>query len=202
MNNIEKQWEKVGKLYLENLEEKDIIIYQPSERDIAKSKGFLYDEKTGNYHLFPQDIKVAQECSDDIGEKRKAVNASIKKRYPQYLNGNMGGGAAKISDYEGNYKSSKLFSFIHLEWDGMNYDLIFIRFFKENEKVNCILKSFQIKMYSGKEPKAYDNYPLSGEDGVYDEKGIYYNFPAEFSESPDIIADKLIEFIQEKGHKE
>lgn len=32
---------------------------------------------------------------------------------------------------------------------------------------------------------------------IYDGKSVYYNFPVDFNESADVIADKLIQFIKE-----
>ena len=57
---------KVGRCNLE--------IYEPKEGD----KPYIYDQKTGNFHLLPANVKKFQQISIGIAEKRNAVLAELK----------------------------------------------------------------------------------------------------------------------------
>lgn len=203
----------IGKLFLEetnrkigdkNFIGKEVPVYIPCKG----KKSFLYDESKGNVHLFPENVELAKSCSNEIAEKRKEIYEALLNECDRGSiridgenkkgqgKGSKGAFICKGTKYE---EANKLFQFIRLECNGRFFDLIFIRFFKTEENINCILKCFQIKIFKGKEPKALEYYPESGDDGYKNE--VYCNFPVRFEESPKNIAKELIEFIKEYEKK-
>ena len=192
----------VGGLYIFN-EEYEISSYSPTEEDKKLHPSFIYGEESGNVHILPLDLKISNSCSNAIAKKRKEVLREIEKIDKSLIKRNtLGGGSANCVAKTSYRNSNKLFQFIPLQYEGTNYDLIFNRFFKIDNKVSCILNCLQLKIYRGKEPNSLDSYPKSGEDFTEcDKELIYYNFPVNFNESAEEIANKLISFIKAYGSK-
>lgn len=196
---------KVGKLYLLN-QEYELSAYDPIDKDMEKLPSFIYDKNSHNVHIFPLDIALANSCSDFVAKKRSSIFEEIKVIDESLIRKNKrggvdGGGSAGKYKETAFANSNKLFQFIPLRYKNLNYDLIFIRFFKDDTSVSCILNCFQLKIYEGKEPAALENYPRHGDDSMlYDGESVYYNFPVDFNEPAKVVAIKLIRFI--KDHAE
>ena len=199
-----------GKLYVTKLAY-EITLYSPTDTDKKVYPSVLFDKRTRNVHLLPRDEVLSISCSKAVGNKRKDIIGKIKEKNESLIRENGGEGSGVSSNfaktstgYSSGENGCKLFQFVPLQAGKVKFDLIFVRFFnkkvgKENF-VNCILNCLQLKIYKGDEPepKALENYPANGDDAMfYDGKSVYYNFPIDFNESADTIADKLIQFIKE-----
>ena len=191
------------KLYLFN----EILIYPPTEKDKKIFESFIYDKTTQNVHLLPLDPMLLKSCSESIADKREKIFNVLSTTRAEYIRKNKkggidGGGAATMYSKTNINMSLKLFQFIPLQYENIKYDLMFVRFFKCNMKVSCVLNSFQIKIYEKAEPRSLKYYPASGEDSMlYDENSVYYNFPVNFNESAEVIVEKLCYFIKECANK-
>lgn len=202
----------VGKLYVTK-PAYEITIYNPTDEDKKAYPSVLFDKNNRNVHLLPKDKVLSMSCSKAIGGKRNNIIDKIKGKNKSLIRGVGREGSrvapnfAKTSTgYSSGENGCKLFQFVPLQAGEVKFDLIFVRFFNkkvENENiVNCILNCLQLKIYEGNEPVALENYPTNGDDDkIYDGKSVYYNFPIDFNESEDIIADKLIQFIKEYSDK-
>lgn len=195
-----------GKLYLFN-QKYEILIYPPTEKDKKIFESFIYDKTTQNVHLLPLDPMLLKSCSESIADKREKIFNVLSTTRAEYIRkkkkgGIDGGGAATMYSKTNINMSLKLFQFIPLQYENIKYDLMFVRFFKCNMKVSCVLNSFQIKIYEKAEPRSLKYYPASGEDSMlYDENSVYYNFPVNFNESAEVIVEKLCYFIKECANK-
>lgn len=198
----------VGRLYVTK-PVYEITIYNPTDEDKKAYPSVLFDKNNRNVHLLPRDKVLSISCSKAVGNKRKDIIDKIKEKNKSLIRGEGGEGsrvasnfAKTSSGYSLGENGCKLFQFVPLQAGEVKFDLIFVRFFnkkieKENT-VNCILNCLQLKIYEGDEPVALENYPANGDDSMfYDGKSVYYNFPIDFNESADVIADKLIQFIKE-----
>lgn len=183
---------------------------------------FFYDPGTENVHLFPKDVKRAERSANRIEAKRKEIMrklaseiTSIKK--PGWvLNGAetfKGFGVdAYVSGANGTaYSKIGLFRCIRVTVDKRKYDMVFIRFYKDddNEKVNdkkrvhCILNCLQfVKLVGGEKAKSI--YPTTAKDSTeeIESKGkagesYYYNPFVSFYDTEETICKAFIKFIEE-----
>ena len=205
-----------SRLFLKSLDN-EIPAYKPTYEDKKKQKSFLFDCGGGNVHLYPKDIKKAEEYSKSIQCIRSMLFDYFKEEYEDLIrytkteNGKKSTKGSRKARGNGTPMSAAgcIFQFLPLQKNKVNFDLIFVRFFVKEDIVNCILESLQLKIYptNANEPSSLENYPESGENfNQYDGKSVYYNFPVEFPEKFDEeqkfknesikeIADKLVNFI-------
>lgn len=203
-----------GELYIhENEKIESIKLHIPNEEERKKPK-FIYDNNSGNAHFFSDDVKKAIECSTQIKEKRKKVRAYLKKeetrinnilddsKWPTKIKVTRKGGTASFANGTDYGEAQGIFYYIGVECETRNYDLIFIRFYKNDNKktVNCILNSIQFEMYERK-LLSINIYPESRDNGVYTpqndiSKGYYYNAPISFYDSVETIGNEFLKFIK------
>ena len=179
---------------------KEIDLYTPKEKD----EPFLHDKVSGNFHLLPNETKLFNEISEDIGKKRddilnkleEKINEVDKKKIVIDKRAGSGGNIKKAPNND--FKSGgKLFSYIRVWKNYIPYDLMFIRFFiDENKKtVNCILKSFQF--CRGDFIRSYLAYPTSADSPA--EKRVefmYYNPEVTFDTPDDKVAECFLNFVK------
>lgn len=187
----------VGNLYVFD-QQNEIVPYSPNDADIAKFQSFTYDKRSGNVHIFPNDALLSMCCSELIAAKRECLYNEIIKQEPSLICSSRGSG--KASRYSGTHaeSSTKMFQFIPLCKEGIHFDLTFVRFFRYENQVGCILNSLQLKIYRKSEPNSLKYYPSTGHDAGetdFSQKPVYYNFPVAFNESSSKTVDKLRHFI-------
>lgn len=165
----------IGKLWFQNEEIKEL--YDDSQEPI------LYDKKSGNFHMLPNanvtNINEIKKEIEEIGNKRKKIINNLDEELKK-LNGSY-----KINKYCGIGKSKAIkqtgminaFSYIRVEDTKDNcYDIMFSKFFVENDTVNCILCDYQFSFM--KQSASYKAYPRNKEDGStfkFNAFNEYYN---------------------------
>lgn len=148
---------------------KEIEKIENSEKDkdkeekIKKLLNIPFDPNSGNVHMIPSEIELAELCSEYIEKKwmelRECINKK-KEKDEKYKDHKDKIKVKKISDNflsETYYKKAKyLFSYIRISYRHTkndyytNYDLVFNRFFIDgsgSKRVNCILLCFQIEIF-------------------------------------------------------
>lgn len=221
MENDKKEYQlgstgyNAGKLYFRNNkgEINEIKLHIPNEEERKKPK-FIYDYKSGNAHFFPDYVEKAIEFSTQIKEKRNKVLDYLEKegtrinnilddsKWPNKIKVTKKGGKAYFANGTDYSEAQGIFYYIGVKCETRNYDLMFIRFYKDTKEksVNCILNSIQFEMYEGK-LHSIDIYPESRDNGVYTPqndiiKGYYYNPPVSFYDSVETIGDEFLKFIE------
>lgn len=175
---------QLGKLYEFSIE-KEIPGGIMKQEEFEMQDLIPYDRDTGNAHLIPRDGKIAKDCSDFIHKKAQSVLDEIQKRISnnedisctmKQLPKAQMFTTSKHGFEKTEFKNALfLFTYIRVVGKYTNYDLMFNRFFFKDNKVNCILKCFQIEMT---DKIAIKNYPETSSDGGYGRKvkRVYYNF--------------------------
>lgn len=216
----------LGKLYVFSVsEENRIAMLNPSQKILRQSPKFIYDSSSGNVHMFPKDDKIARLCADIIQQESKVeektgLRPAIKKeienlikseRYndknikPRWGKGarNEFGNNTVIFNKIKKYKSfESLFFYLRVDCNNTRYDLCFNRFFIDKDnRVNCVLLSFQIVMSDIKKgpPLSIGYYPKNAEDGKGNE--VYYNLGIDIHSSDKDIARKFLNFVVRRENK-
>lgn len=210
LDNLKENYEQyecpgvaLGNLYVLSTEHR-VRIFKPTPEILKIHPSFIYDSNTGNVHLIPEDQDIAKRCSEIIIDKRKEIKENIKtltKNNEDYesitLNARKGNNNSILNNTP--YSNDKgLFMYISVTYKDTNYDLIFNRFFyDENEHVNCILLCFHIKIYSatGDEPLSAEYYPKEDDDKKDPDKCEYLDFPVSIEQPADEIAKAFLEFV-------
>lgn len=197
----------IGEMHLKTKQGKNHLeIYMPNEEE-KQNKIFVFDENSGNAHFYPEDLKLAKELSNEIDNKRKeihkALEQKIKKRnFTTYILPKLRNNTAiKCTKGTQYYEADSYLRFIRIKCNNRKYDLVFCRFYRNDEKktINCILNELQFE-YTRNE-KSYSIYPTSDKNGAktYEEinkkKGYYYNPKVSLLDNPDDIADEFLDFI-------
>lgn len=206
---------KLGNLYLDAVsEEKKTAFFNPSKEILRKQPAILYDSGSGNVHMIPQDPEIAKKYSDVIKKKCKEILVEIKNKlkyenmeyHSKIKNEKKRIVPAKILKGTLYENSGFLFSFLSVSYNDTKYDLVFNRFFFDNDnKLNCILPCFQIKVYdkNKSEPPSIGFYPnISSDKEQWSKKDVYYNFDVGINEPEDKIAEKFLKFVIETEEKE
>lgn len=198
-----------GKLFIQNEKLTEIELHKPTNAELAKGAGhnqentFLYDNRSGNVHFFPEDKKLADCWSKKITKKREeilnALKEKIKERNRNYKISRRGG-TAKFANGTAYEEAQSIFKYIGIDSDNRKYDLIFCRFYKTEGNVNCILNGIQFESYDSKVLRSIDIYPVSEKDGEKTclKDGVtnyYYNPYVKFDDKADDIADAFLEFL-------
>lgn len=204
-----------GKLYNinNNGEINEIKLHMLNEED-KKIDRFIYDFNSGNVHYFADDTDMAIEYSKNIIDKRTKIKEYLSKRIvhinsrldeiklPNELVLTKKGCNARIYNGTEYKKMEGIFYYISVRCNARNYDLMFIRFYKDSKQksVNCILNCIQFEMYERK-LLSINIYPESRDNGVYTpqndiSKGYYYNAPVSFYDSVETIGNEFLKFIK------
>ena len=241
MELFEKYCEKIGvtfgNLYVREdpVATIEIEFYHSTEYERNKKQSFLYDCKSGNVHMFPYDKECALSCAKTVNNKWQEIKSIIKstdeiniiidkidqipeeirKKYKNKIIHKVTKPWA-ISAFKGtDYDNAKyLFTHSCVVCNNTVYDLGFNRFYFDNDnRVNCILLCFQIKVYekneknekNEKEPRSIDFYPktpFATDKEKWRIEEVYYNFDEEsiYSSAKD-IAKALLKFVIETEEK-
>lgn len=170
----------------------------------------LFDDESGNFHMLPEENEDSvKEQIKGIKEKRNAIIECLegKLKEKKYVD------KYKINKFCGIGRSGALkktdmmdaFNYIRVEDNGdRKYDLMFSRFFIDNNTVNCIICSYQFA-FSKAEDYSYLRYPKSerakSEFSINLESG-YYNPITEYKdENVDNVVNEFIEYIESKNNE-
>ena len=160
----------------------------------------FFDNRTGNFHIMPDEVNVLNECSMEISDKFSKIKKVLQKKVNEKIDEGW-----KYEEHlcQAQTQYHKLFAFLRIiVRNERAYDLMFFRMaLDEKEKnVSCILKSIQYECSSGN-LYSCTIYPESLEDDCEktDDKGnCYYNPSVSFYDDVDRIIDDFINFIKEK----
>lgn len=176
----------------------ELEIYEPEEGD----KPYVYDQKTGNFHLLPADEEVFQHISKEITEKRNAILAELKLLLENQQDKEIvlksshkrvGGNIVPLAPND-KYRGGHLFANIEVKKGDKQYFLFFIRFYTDEQKaVHCILKEYQFRCEN---MKAYCAYPATCELGVTETVcRTFYNPEIPFECESSMIAKCFLDFV-------
>ena len=175
---------------------KPLTLYEPQEEDVP----YIYDQKTGNFHLLPKCVGCFQCISREIAEKGKAIVLELKSLIgkPQYqgitlMTKRIGGALSPIAPNK-KYSYGHLFANIKVKKGDKQYFLFFIRFYIDEQKVHCILKKYQFRCEN---TNAYSAYPPTCDSGVTEiECRTFYNPEIPFEcENNYLIAKCFLDFV-------
>jgi hypothetical protein len=212
----------LGDLYLFKYNpERKIDLYHPTLTEITRSPSILCDLKMQNVHMLPNDVELAELCSNIVFDKYNKIREFIEKKIEIVNNDKIdlkrkttSPGNITVLNGTKYEKAKYLFSYLGVKCKNTSengidqrlteshYDLVFNRFFVDgsNTLVNCILLCFQIKTYCisnyCKEPKSKENYPQTSSDG--EGNSIYYNFEVDIHLSEEEIANRFINFVLDR----
>ncbi len=198
-----------GNLYSHDIDNK-VKLYISTDEERKRKPELLYDKATGNVHMTPDDLILAEQRSKDIEKIGTDILHYIKEEIEKeecYQNINCKRkrlSQAKIFDGT-DFKNCKfLFSYVRVICNNTKYDLVFNRFyFDENDRVNCILLCPQIEMYNeslngskkrDKSPKT-KNYPKASDENRWNEDYTYYNFGVDLYSPSKDIAKAFLDFV-------
>lgn len=212
LKNYNKLKEKYGNYSIGNL-----YLSRETKESIIEPIGCenVFDTKSFNYHLYPEDIERTNEIAKKLDELRGKIKEKFKERIARdnksviYLNGR-----------KGNTAFNPLFKYIQVakKDTSLTYNLTLFRFFVSDEKrINCVLGAVQFDCCVGdtvnKTPKGecYICYPNCNEqekdlDDIINnanDKSFFYNPSIYFEieeikikEKLDLLAEKIVmEFI-------
>lgn len=201
---------KAGNLYLLEYDEENII---PQAKDSDR----LVDKTSGNFHLYPSNIKLEEFCSKVIEKKLEDIKDYIKnheeniiiEKYKKYRKEKCIAECRIKKPYsKGKYAGMHLFNYLKVFGENTTYDLTGIRFFiDQNDQVNCILLCFQIEICGSESNKdgktGIKKYPHTPYDGEGNER--YYNLDKDsegnkidINSDAEKIAEAFLNFVLEK----
>lgn len=161
----------------------------------------IYDEKTLNFHLLPEENGKFEDYSKCIRRKRndlvKLLSNKLNEAGINWImetfgsKGNVKNLKAKTN---GHYSfGGNLFSCIRIRVNGILYDINFNRFYIEEGYVNCKLFVPQFSC-----SKCNPGYPNSAKSEEYSFGIVYYNPRNSFDNDQELI-DEFIDFIKYKS---
>ncbi len=174
---------------------------QPVEQnpEVVETR-YLCDRSSGNYHMVPK---------EQLGTIEKSIDEMLKRVFCILEGQNIGKNWPPKRIYpssRSNMTGKDLFQCIRVTnpENGTRYELMCVRFYIEDDRVNCILKSFQFCRQP--DIKSFYAYPNSKEPDVTKAyrvpDHIYYNPETPFKENDitqtaDSIANKFIKFVND-----
>ena len=126
--------------------------------EITKSEKAIFDNESLNFHFYPSDEERRKEFENEISKKFRKIKGIIKdKKYATYTLKGYNPDVMKkdkIYFYIGssghlNDTSCNLFKFIGAIVNSNLYELNFMRFYIDDNKVNCIVKAMQFDRIVG-----------------------------------------------------
>lgn len=196
----------IGKLYNANIK---------NEIKLSENEGVCFDTTTFNFHLYPDDLKVMKDISDEETKLRHNIVDELANEYKIQIDGKGKNGNIQPLKSEKYQGANGLFKFISLnstKEDGITYILNFMRYFIDKDNaVNCILKSIQFerrvnksineKRQSGCEiyyPTSYQSQSEKYLESIVNDcetKSFYYNPKVEFGDYK-AIASAFVKFVE------
>lgn len=180
------------------------------EEPATKPK-FVYDSSSGNYHLIPNDLKLAEEIAGEIEDKLRRLEKELDKQLDdkfiveiKKIRGKTYGyieSKGGIFDVDGYIGAKNIFSFLRITIGEKRYELMCIRFAIVENTVKSILKTLQFETYYyNKKIKSYELYPKTLEDGIVSngdmEGSYYYNPRVSFYDAEQTIINAFLEFVE------
>lgn len=189
----------------------------------------VFDTKTYNFHIFPNNRNICKQLSIDFSKKSKEIINSINKITDKYstFGGANTGKFKLLYDIEEKYSVSEKFKFnqknheadiykyIGITSKGFTYYITFMRYTYNDKTVGCTMR--EIQFHKQKHLKNPDNnylkqpihinkdingsfsicYTATADDNDYKTNGANscYNPPVNFEDSPELIAKRFLEFI-------
>jgi hypothetical protein len=217
----EKTGYKIGKLYIS----KDGTSDNKLECSFSTNEKAIFDTNSFNFHLYPDIVNQMKEISDIVGKRRKEIIEfsekcndvkiignkefdSIKSMQDNiiYINKGLGstGRLNPLNKTEyAKIKANGLFRFIQACRNGQLFCLNFMRFYLENDTINCILQCLQFekvfdanaRLNAGENNNCEVSYPI-GNDKNKNSLGSYaYNPDVTFDAEVEVIMKSFINFI-------
>jgi len=193
----------IGKLYFRDCNH---------EIDLSKAEQCCFDEKTKNFHLYPDEPILMQCISHKYDIVRKLICKELEQIYGA-VSGKGSKGNIVNPNMKGKYADANgLYRYICIVKEGVTYCLNFMRFFTDDESVNCILESYQFDYIINGDINKNDkeefemNYATSAKseiltkqlikERVESKRSFCYNPNVDFTEKDySIISEKFRKFI-------
>lgn len=169
---------------------------------------FVYDKRTGNYHLIPKERDEAIKMSTDIYKKLSDIRKyMICNDFKNKLNKKckmirlVVPRDTYFKKENSDYRYAKdIFAYIRVFVGNTRFDLTGIRFYKESCRVCCSLKNIQFIKLKVSELLSCTAYPDKFGDGesktsTIEESIEYFNPNVKFGDKEEVIVNKFVEFI-------
>ena len=199
------------------------LINGDTSKEITKSEKAIFDNKSLNFHFYPSDEVVCNTWATEMDKMIDKIKTVIEDndeyaicKKCELIEKNKT--KDKIYFYiqkSGNLRgtSCNLFKYISTVRNGNLYELNFMRFYIDDNKVNCIVKAVQFDRIVRNEKtknitKEYANqhgicYPKTDEHhkslqkliNTNKNKNFFYNPQVDFGNSADEILKAFVDFI-------
>ena len=171
-------------------------IFEPTEDFQKKHPNFLFDKRSGNLHLHPENMKFAVECSRKIDEKlsdiRDALNNVLDKNKYKIRRVK----ARMYNEHTGYQNATHLFDYISVS-NGKNvFQILGVRYNKQEKNIVEQLCSMQFYA-TGVNYGSIDLFPVVSKSlAEHSKKYVYSDTKCLFYDEPEVICKEFVDFMK------